>query len=85
MALVGDRAQVSSPMASAASAILAGRAFAQATLSGEGVRVGVGPANEEHVIARSIVTPTEDLEVVGPTELDAPFVRRPSQAQRLDL
>jgi hypothetical protein len=29
--------------------------------------------------------PTEDLEVVGPIELDAPFVRRPSQAQRLDL
>jgi hypothetical protein len=39
------------------------------------------------VIARAVVTLTEDLEVVGPIELqlDAPFVRRPSQTQRLDL
>jgi hypothetical protein len=39
------------------------------------------------VIARAVVTLTEDLEVVGPIELqlDAPFVRRPAQTQLLDL
>jgi hypothetical protein len=39
------------------------------------------------VIAGAVVALTQDLEVVGPIELqlDAPFVRRPSQTQRLDL